>query len=436
MRMVVIGGGAAGMSAASKARRQNPEAEILVIESGSYISYAECGIPYLIQGIVPEPEDLLHYKLSEFTEKRNISVRTDTSVARILPENNSVRLHDGSEINYDSLVLATGAKPRGNSFIDGRRIISIRSLESGINARNLVESGKRFVVVGDGILGLEIASSLIEMGKKVTIVSRHDKLFPKMDGDLRNLVDSTFRNVASVVYGQEVTDIKRSEGDIVVVTSDGREEADGVIFATGIEPNSKLAHDAGLRLNKNGTVVVDHTMRSSEPNIFAAGDVAQTFNLVNGKADWHALAQVSNKMGRVAGCNAAGGSMNFPGSINTSLVRLLGFEVGFTGLSMADLKRESMDFKNTFIRARSRANYYPGAEDVLVSINYSSRDGRILGAQVISRDGGAWRLNTLAMAIYAGLTVEQLFYSDLGYSPPFGPVWDPLIIAASVSMRD
>ena len=436
MKLVVIGGGAAGMAAASKARRQAPESDILVVESGGYVSYAECGIPFLLEGTVKDPMDLLHYSPKEFTERRGIKIKNNTTVKNILPEKKILKLSDGTDEKYDRLVLATGVRARSNEFIDGKRIVGIRSLESGIHARELVNSGRDFIIVGDGILGLELASSLLEAGKNVKIISKHEKVFTKLDSEIRDIVDSKFRSSIEILYQSYVDNIKYS-GNRVILNVNGRAfEADGVIYATGVLPNSEIASDAGLQINTDGTVHVDHGMQTSVPDIYAAGDVAQTFNIITGKQDWHPLAQISNKMGRVAGCNAAGGSMSFPGSLGTSLVKLLGFEVGFTGLNRSEIARSGIDYESTFIKAKSRANYFPGSEDVYISINYAKKDGRILGGQIVSRDGGAWRLNTLAMAVFSGLSVEDLFYSDLGYSPPFGPVWDPLIIAASVSMRE
>ena len=437
MNFIVIGGGAAGMSAASKAKRSDPSLSVTVLESGKYVSYAECGIPYLIQGIVPEAASLLHYPLAEFTVKRGIDVQIGTKVETIDRKEKTLILQDGRMMKYDRLLISTGATANVPLGKNCRNVFGIRTLESGEYAKNITEKYNDIVIVGDGVLGLELASALHERGKHVTLVSKHSRILQKLDDDIGAFVHREFSSVIKVMAGTSVTGIsEKADGRLSVETSAGTIETEVVIFAVGITPNVDLARKAGLDLFNDRAILVNRSMQTSDPDIYAAGDVATTTDLVTGNTDWQPLAQVANKMGRVAGSNVAGKPMEFPGSIGTTLVKILDLEVGFTGLNGRELARKGIDFRETMVKAKSKAAYYPGAEDVYVKILISKKDDRILGGQVVSKDAGAWRLNALAMAIQGGFTVEDLFYGDLGYSPPFGPVWDPIIIAASISMRD
>ncbi len=437
MNFIVIGGGAAGMSAASKAKRTDPSISVTVLESGKYVSYAECGIPYFIQGLVPDAASLLHYPLTEFTVKRGIDVQSGIRVDALDRAEKTVVLHDGRKMKYDKLLISTGARANLPDGMGMRNVFAVRSLESGEYAKKITENSNDIAIVGDGVLGLELASALHEHGKQVTLISKHSRILQKLDDDIGIHVDREFSSKIDVVRNSMVSKItEKDDHGLNIETTTGNLEADAVIFAVGITPNVELARMAGLELFMDKAILVNRSMQTSDPDIYAAGDVATTTDLVTGTTDWQPLAQVANKMGRVAGSCISGKPMEFPGSLGTTLVKILDLEVGFTGLNSRELKRKGIEFRETMVKAKSRAGYYPGAEDVYVKILISKEDDRILGGQIVSRDSGAWRLNALAMAIQGGFTVEDLFYGDLGYSPPFGPVWDPIIIAASVSMRD
>ncbi|MGC8609028.1 MAG: FAD-dependent oxidoreductase, partial [Thermoplasmata archaeon] len=281
-----------------------------------------------------------------------------------------------------------------------------------------------------------LASSLAESGKKVTLVSKYEKVMPALDNDLRSIVDADIKKRINVESSSRVVEINKIGNTFRVRTEKNTHEADEVIFATGIKPNSEIAADAGIDIDKNNAIITDEMMETSVQGIYAAGDVASIKNRITGKNEMMPLAQIANKTGRVAGSNAAGSRMEFPGAIGTTLVKIFDYEIGFTGLNESRAKQCGYEISSTFITAGSRANYYPGKKPVHVKIIFEKKSGRILGGQAIGTDGAAWRLNTLATAIYGGFTVTDLFYDDLGYTPPFGPVWDPLVIAGSVSMRE
>jgi|YelNatPaOPRAMG01_1025707.scaffolds.fasta_scaffold04333_8 NADPH-dependent 2,4-dienoyl-CoA reductase/sulfur reductase-like enzyme len=435
MELVVIGGGAAGMAAASKAKRVDPSLNVTVIEGGSYVSYAECGIPYYLEGIVNSPADLLHYPLAEFTQKRGINVLIRTSVSAIDRERHELALSDGSRVRYDRLIIATGASPKVPDSLSALGIHGIRSLESGEITQHEIANASSVAIIGDGILGVELASSLVQGGKKVFLVSRHSQILKGFDTKIGAAFREDFRQRVKVLTEASDLQVTRKDHSFLLSTRGEAVAVDAVISATGIVANTRIAIDAGITTDSRGIIITDGHMLTSDPNIYAAGDCASTTNIITGKQDWHPLAQVSNKMGRVAGANAAGGKMIFPGSLGTTLVKVFDYEIGFTGLNEEQARSDGLDAKTIFVRGMSKAGYYPGKQPVYVNMVTESETGRILGSQVISKDGAAWRINAVAAAIQARLTAEAFFFSDLGYSPPFGPVWDPLIIAADLSMK-
>ncbi|HLH85615.1 MAG TPA: FAD-dependent oxidoreductase [Thermoplasmataceae archaeon] len=434
MNLIVVGGGAAGMAAASKAKRQDPRAAVTVIERGKYVSYAECGIPYYLGGVVKDLNQLIHYPIEEFTVRRGIRIITNRNATKIEPENKVIVLDNGDKLAYDSLIIATGASPRVPEEFRDSGAIAIRSLEDAQAAKSALGMGNEVGIIGDGTLGMEIASELSASGKKVTLLSRHDRIFPRIYDDVGEKMREDFESRVNVIKGAEIRDIVKTGSRISVTTGQTRLEFDTVFLAVGVGPNSALGASAGLRLGSHGAIRVDERMETSEPGIFSAGDCATVRNLVTGGEDWMPLAQISNKSGRVAGANAAGGEMNFPGALGTVLVKIFDFEVGYTGITEKDADSFGINNKRIFVRAKSRAAYYPGGEDVYLSLLLQNGNRRILGAQVISKDGGAWRLNSLALAVQQKISADELFFTDFGYSPPFGPVWDPVVIAGSLGM--
>ena len=436
MDFVVIGGGASGMAAASKAKRVDPSINVTVVEAGNYVSYAECGIPYYLEGIVKSPENLLHYPIEEFTKKRGIKILLNDTVKSIDRSSRNIVTAKNGRIRYDKLLIATGASPKVPKEFSDMGVNGIRSLEDAKAMNDRIDHAKTIAIIGDGILGLELAASLVARGKDVTVISRHSRILKNIDERVGSDFRADYLSRVHVLLNAGINEIKKDGEAYRIVTENGTANADLVISATGIRANSGLAADAGLKIDGRGLIEVDSRMYTSDPDILAAGDCAQTTNIVTGKKDWHPLAQVSNKMGRVAGSNVAGSEMNFPGSLGTTLVKLFDYEIGFTGISEAEAKENGFSPVTTFVKAMSRAAYYPGKTPVNMTLVYDSSSGRILGSQIISRDGGAWRLNTVATAIQGKMGIEDLFYTDLGYTPPFGPVWDPIIVAASLSMRE
>ncbi len=436
MKLLVIGGGAAGMSAASKAKREKPEMEVTVLESGNFVSYAQCGIPYYLSGIVEKHENLVHYPIKEFVENRHIGVMTTKSVEKVNFREKKIYLKEGQEISYDILVIATGASPRKNRFYGMKNVFFIRSLDGAIEIRKHLH-GNNIAIVGDGILGMEMAAELAIHGKNVSMYSKHSSLFPMVDSRITGEMVDYFRKQVNVNLNSMVEDIQENDGTLRLKDSNGSVHVhDHVIFATGITPNTRFLEGSGLKLDETGLIVVDDEMKTSIENVYAAGDCATSFNRITGVHEWHPLAQVANKMGRVAGSNIAGKIMHYKGALGTTLVKLFDYEIGFTGLTAEKAVKNGFNPVEILVQGFSRAKYYPGGTLIRLLMVYDHDTGRILGAQICSKDGGAWRLNTLETAIYSGMDMETLFYNDLGYTPPFSQVWDPIITGASLSMRD
>lgn len=435
MKFIVIGGGAAGMSAVSKAKRLDKSISATVIESGSFVSYAECGIPYYIEGLVKDSNELIHYPLSEFTEKRGINVITGKSVAKIDRQAKKVILSDGTALEYDRLLIATGARPNIPENFAKSGAMGIRTLDSGIEIGKRIAGARSVTIVGDSILGMEIADSIQKRGVAVRVISRHDRPMQVLDRDIGEDFYSAIKGDFNIELNSGIVTIEKAGNRFTVTTLLGTHQTDLVIFATGIVPNSEIAVSAGIEVSGKGLIRTDKYLRTSDPDIYAAGDVAESNNLVTGKPGWFPLAQVSNKMGRAVGSSVGGVMTVFPGSLGTTLVKILDYEVGFTGLNEKEAEKNGFQWASTYIKAGSRAKYYPGGSEVWIKIIYDKNSSRLLGSQVISKDAGAWRLNVLATAIQAKFTLDELFFDDIGYSPPFDPVWDPIIVAASVARR-
>ncbi|MGP6239432.1 FAD-dependent oxidoreductase [Cuniculiplasma sp. SKW4] len=435
MRLIVIGGGASGMAAASKAKRLKKDLEVIVVEKENFVSYAECGIPYYLGGYFEDYKKLLHYPIEEFTQKRGIKIMQNTSVNSVLPWENALLLGDGTKLDFDYLVIATGASAIGHQFGNIEQVFTLRTLESAIKAKEQMK-GNNVCVVGDGVLGMEIASEMINSGKEVTIISKHTRLFTKMDEEITADMIKEFEKRVHVILNEQVKMIQKKGDKVILSLNMGDLQFDSVIYAIGIKPNTEFLKESGIEIDDRGLIKTDRNMRTNIKNIYAVGDCATSYNRITGKRDWHPLAQVANKMGRVAGSCIGGSEMTFRGALNTTLVKIMNYELGFTGLSEKEASLNGFKVKSINVTAKSRAEYYPGGEKIHLKILYDEETMKLLGAQICGKDGAAWRLNTLETAIYAGMTTEELFYNDLGYTPPFGPVWDPIIIGASLSMRD
>ncbi len=449
-RLVVIGGVAAGLSAASRARRINRELEILVYEKGPDISYSACGLPYLIAGQVREAEALRVYSPEFFRTRRNIQVLTNHEVTEISPTRRRVIVvppvaSELKEIHYDRLILATGAEPARPKIpgLDLRGIFHVNDLQSTLAFKRFLESERprRAAIIGGGYIGLEMADALVTKGMAVTLLERSAGLFEAIDEDIATPIESTLsEHGVRVVKGSPVTALLGDrEARVRRVAWEGGSsdtaEIDFVVLATGVRPRAKLAAEAELKIGPTGAIAVNERMESSEAAIFAAGDCAETFNFVSGRPVYFPLGTTANKQGRVAGENAAGGRARFPGIAGTAACKIFDLEVARTGLSLAEAREAGFQACAATVRAAARARYL-GGKDITVKLVADRNSGRLLGAQMLGTEVVAKRIDVLATALGARMTVEQLSQLDLSYAPPFATVWDPILIAAQEMLRE
>ncbi|SBT46880.1 FAD-dependent oxidoreductase [Micromonospora auratinigra] len=444
-RMVVIGGDAAGMAAASQARRRRDRAdlEIVAFERGHFTSYSACGIPYWISGLVPERDQLVARDPATFREKFDIDVRLRHEVTAIDLDRREVLARDldgGGEVRagFDTLVYATGAVPlqpdwaRGG--IDG--VFGVQTLDDGTALRQWLERDPRprhAVVVGGGYIGVEMAEALIQRGLTVDLVEQADQPMSTVDPDMAELVADAMRGIGiGIRTGRTVTGLTERDGRIAaVVTDEGPVPADVVVLGLGVRPNTALAEAAGLPIGPSGGIRCDRRMRvPGVPGVWAAGDCVETLHRVSGMPVHIPLGTHANKQGRVAGINIGGGYATFPGVIGTAVTKVCDLEVGRTGLRERDAGAAGFEFVSVLTESTNRAGYYPGAQPMTVKLIAERPSGRLLGAQIVGRSEAAKRIDTLAVALWNGMTVDEMTALDLGYAPPYAPVWDPVLIAA------
>ncbi|WP_405895564.1 FAD-dependent oxidoreductase [Streptomyces sp. NBC_00104] len=443
-RLVVVGGDAAGMSAASQARRlRGPgDLEIVAFERGHFTSYSACGIPYWVGGDVPE-RDRLIARSPEEHRARDIDLRMRTEVVEIDVEGARVRARDldsGTEswTAYDKLVIATGARPIRPDLpgVDAPGVHGVQTLDDGQALLDTLTAteGRRAVVVGAGYIGVEMAEALINRGYEVTVVNRGKEPMSTLDPDMGRLVHKAMEGLGiTMVDDAEVTALRTGEDGRVraVATEDTEYPADVVVLGIGVRPETDLAKAAGLPLGDHGGLLTDLAMRvRGHENIWAGGDCVEVLDLVSGRLRHIPLGTHANKHGQIIGANVGGGYATFPGVVGTAVSKVCDLEIARTGLREKDADRAGLRYVSVTIESTSRAGYYPGAALMTVKMLAERRTGRLLGVQIVGREGAGKRVDIAAVALTAGMTVEQMTALDLGYAPPFSPVWDPILVAA------
>ncbi len=436
-RYLIIGGVAAGMSAASRIRKADPGADVTVLEKGEHISYSACGMPYYIARPDSDVSELIVLSVAEAKEKRGIDVRTGYEAVAIHPAQRTVTAvqhPSGREhmFRYDRLVIATGAVPRSMDYPGEElpHVAVLRTLEQGVDIKDRIDRGvKQAVLLGGGYIGLEMCESLRSRGVDVTLVTRRSAPMAHLNGEIVKTITETLdRNGVTRVSGIPVERITEKG----VRLQDRHVEADLVLVGKGVRPNSALAEVAGIRLGAEGAIGVDSRMETSISGIFAAGDCAESLNRITDRKTFVPLGTVANKHGRVAGLNAAKETARFPGVINSAQLKLFDMELGHTGLTPEEAEEAGFDPVEIHITSSSGAHGYPERYPIQVCMIGDRRSRRILGAQLIGRKGVAHRVNVLATAIFNGNTVDEFSMFDLAYAPPFAPVWDPVLVAAQV----
>ncbi|MFO8057950.1 MAG: FAD-dependent oxidoreductase [bacterium] len=435
----VIGGVAAGMSAASQIKRRLPDSSVVVLEAGHDVSYGACGMPYNLAEPDRDVNDLVVMSADQFREKRGLDLRLGHRVEAILPSEQKVRgvtdRGGGFELDYDVLVLATGSRVTRPPIpgIESEACLCLRTLEDchAIKSRLCENSCKRAVILGGSYLGLELAEVLSLRGMEVSIVKRTPVMLKSLPDEMDELLREELANHGvDVIHGSSVERIEPGSPGKVVL-SDRELSADLVLAATGFEPRSELAREAGLEPGAAGAVAVDRYGRTSEKHIFAAGDCCDGFHHVTGERVWVPLALRANRTGRMVGANAAGAWEEIPPVLGTTGQRVFDLEVATTGLTEKQANKHGFNPVTATIKARTRAHAFPGAGWIRVHLVANRDDGRLLGAAVLGEEMAAIRIDVLAAAIQADMTVRQLSNLDLLYSPPFAPAWDPVLVCAN-----
>jgi NADPH-dependent 2,4-dienoyl-CoA reductase/sulfur reductase-like enzyme len=431
MALVVIGGVAAGLSAAARARRIDPRLDILVLEKGPVISYGVCGLPYFVEGRVREAQQLVVYTAEYFRKERNIEVRTGTRVVAISHPRRELALEGGGRVRYDHLVIATGARC-DTSAIEGANqphVFTLHTIEDAERMRRFLSEQRpaRAVVVGAGYIGVEAADALRRHGLKVTILERSKNVLLRNDPHLTAAVRKQLE-----VHGVELrcdVHVRRIEDGRVAGVA-----CDMVVLSAGFKPNVEMATEAGVELGRTGAIRTDERMETNLRGVYAAGDCAEVPHLVTGRPTYIPLGTTANKAGRVAGANAAGARERFPGIVGTSIVGIFNMGFATTGLSEEHARAEGFSPVAVQIEAASRPRYFQGRKST-VGLVADRLTGRLLGGTVIGEQDTAGRINVIATGLLARLRVEDFAQLDLAYSPPFSSVWDPLLIAAQQLLK-
>jgi NADPH-dependent 2,4-dienoyl-CoA reductase/sulfur reductase-like enzyme/rhodanese-related sulfurtransferase len=465
MKVIIVGGVAGGASCAARLRRLDESAEILMVERGPYVSYANCGLPYHVGGVIEQESSLLVATEQMFRGLFAIDCRTRVEVTGISPKEKTVVLknHVSGEViteKYDKLVLSPGAAPIRPPLLPGIDLPGIFSVRTVPDARTIrewldrdventaggmhsytgfqtVTKPKRAVVIGGGFIGLEMAENLVHRGLDVTVIERDDQVMNPLDPEMAHLVERYMRrHTVQLVLGDGVAGFQRAaDGALEVLTSAGRcLPADIVILAIGVRPETALAKMAGLEIGQRGGIRVDEHMRTSDPDIFAVGDAIEVKDFITGQWTLVALAGPANRQGRIAADVICGRDARYRGTQGTSICQIFEGTIASTGASEKFLKRVGeTDYEKIYIFPNSHAGYYPGAKYLAIKVLFRKSDGKLLGAQVLGEDGVAKRIDSFAMAIQMGCTIYDLEEAELSYAPPFGSAKDPVNFAGMVA---
>lgn len=444
-KLIVIGGTAAGLSAASKAKRLNRTLEVTVFERSGYISYGACGLPYFLSGMIEDHTSLIAVTAEEMTMKRGITVHTHTEITSIDRNTKAVtakNLTNGKESKYyyDDLMIATGAEAiippiKG---ADLKNVHVLRNIEDGIAIRNALKVAKKACIIGGGVIGLEVAEQLIETGLTVTLIEAMSSLLPTLPLPYSTKIYEEIQNHGGDVYlDTRLEELLGVEGRVHAVKTNNGDliECDLVIIAVGVRPATDLARKSGLELGVKGSIVVDEFQRTSDPSIWAAGDCTQMKHLLTGKPYYAPLGTTANKGGRVAGSNIGGEAAKFPGVLGSLVTKIFNLYVATTGLSLTEAIAAGFDAVEQSIIKDDKASYYPGGKPTYLTLVFEKHGGRILGAQGVGPESVSGRINLLVSAITMGMTVFQLNDLDLLYTPSVAPVYDPILIAAAQAIK-
>lgn len=436
MKTVIIGGVAGGATAAARLRRLDESAEIVVLERDNYVSYANCGMPYYIGDTIGDADDLLLQTPETLHRRLNLDIRVNSEVQSINRAEKLLtvkNLKDGSEYTetYDTLILAPGASAVRPPIpgADCGKVYYLRSMSDTLNIKDYLDENEpeTAVVVGAGVIGLELAENLNRLGIEVTVVEKLDHVVPNLDRDVAQAVHAAMRKKGvNLVLGNGVQSIEETDDGLKIMLDVGELTADIAFMAVGVKPDSRLAADCGLEIGKRGAIVVNERMQTSDPSIYAVGDAVQVKNFVTGEQDWIALAGPANKQGRIAADSICGIDHTYKGTQGSFIMKMFRQTIACTGVNETQAKALGLDYDRAYLWSDNHPTYFPGNEKMNIKVLFEKKTGKLLGAQIVGGEGVDKRCDVLATAIRAGMTGMDLTELELCYAPPYSSPKDPV----------
>ncbi|MCX7771192.1 MAG: FAD-dependent oxidoreductase [Proteobacteria bacterium] len=437
MKLIVIGGVAAGASSAVKARRASEDWEIVIYEKGDYISYANCGMPYYIGDTIKDRDQLLVVTPAYLKNRFNVDVKTKHEVIKIIPDKKAILVKnlltgESFEDFYDKLVIATGATPIIPDTLKGERVFTLYTMNDMDRLKGFIniEKPKKALIMGAGFIGIELAENLLNLGLEVTIIEKMEQILPPFDPEMANMVLKNLNHFGiNVITG---IGAKSVEGNNIYLENGQTISFDFAVASLGVKPNSSIVEGTDIQLGLRNSIKVNKFMETSIKDIYAAGDVAENYYKINNEPTWIPLAGSANKQGRIAGYNAVlGNKKEYKGTLGTAIAKFKNCVFAVTGFNEKKLQQDGYDYISFYLTSQDHAEYYPGAKPMVIKV-LGDRKGRILGAQIVGESGVDKRIDVFASAIYSGLTFEDLESLDLAYAPPFSSAKDPVIIAGMI----
>ncbi|NFI93131.1 CoA-disulfide reductase [Clostridium botulinum] len=442
MRVVIVGGIAAGTSAAAKLRRVNPDAEIIIYEKSDIVSFGACGLPYFVGNFFEDSQNMIARTPEEFI-KSGVDVKTNHEVVNIDFNNKLVtvkNLKAGSQFNdkYDKLMIATGARsiipPIKN--VNLKNVYTLKSMDDGKVLKQLLreKSNKSIAIVGAGFIGLEAVEGAKSHEKEVSVFQLEDRILKDVfDKEITDVLEKELRDKGVNLYLQETVTELIGDDKVTKICTNKREiNVDIVIISTGVKPNTEFIKDSGIDMLSNGAIIVDEYGKTSIEDVYSAGDCATINQILTNEKSYVPLATGANKLGRIVGENLGGANLPFQGSLSSSCIKVLEIEAGRTGITEEKAKQMGLDYKTKFITDMNQTSYYPGQSKIYVKLIYEANSKRILGGQVAGYKDAVQRVNVIAACIFGKLTTKELGMLDLCYSPPFSRTWDVLNVVGNV----
>lgn len=448
MKIVILGGVAAGAKVAAKARRLLPTAEICIYTDDTHVSYSSCGLPYYIQGNFEDYRTLL-VRLPEEFEAQGVRVFLQHKAIKLLPESQQVLILNMQNsrchlIEYDKLVIATGASPIIPEILNVNKenVFTLRKIEDGIKIREYALKSKHATVIGSGYIGLELLEAFVELGLKVTLVEFADRVAPMFDDDISDIISEQLHSINdgrfNILTSEFVTEfiVDLSDKVVGVKTGTGKEfETDMVVICTGVRPNVDFAAEAGVAIGETGAIKVNKHMHTNLPHIYACGDCAEKTSLITGKKIWVPLGSTANKEGRIAAINLSGGDADFDGVLGSSVVRCMALTMSMTGLTEKRASKLGFEPISSVVTKYDKVGYMPDVNNITLKLVADSKTGLLLGGQAVGAGDADKRINTLTTALLGKLTVSDFTRNDITYAPPYSPTIDPLLNAAQILSR-